>query len=176
MKKLKNILLNIENLIASVEQYLIVIGLSTMIILGTLQVLLRNFFNTGIDWADLLVRALVLWLGFLGASLATRRGRHISIDAVSKLIKNEKIESLRKRIVGIISLILCIFLLKAAIEFTIVESQSGMTAFLDIPVWIIFIIVPVSLFLISVRLLISFFTGQNIEDTSPSNNFEIPEA
>jgi TRAP-type C4-dicarboxylate transport system permease small subunit len=141
MKRIKNIVFKIESAIAKIEQAIIVIGLSIMIFFGALQVILRNFFNTGIDWADLLVRALVLWLGFLGASLATRRGRHISIDAVSKLVKNQKIQALRTKIVGTISLILCIFLFKAAIDFTLVESQSNMTAFLGIPVWIVFIVV-----------------------------------
>jgi C4-dicarboxylate transporter, DctQ subunit len=163
MKKIKNIVFKTESAIAKIEQTIIVVGLSTMIFFGALQVILRNFFNSGIDWADLLVRALVLWLGFVGASLATRRGRHISIDAVSKLVKSKKLQALRAKIVGIISLILCLFLFKAAIDFTLVESQSNMTAFLGIPVWIVFIVVPISLGLISLRLLISLITGQNIE-------------
>ena len=38
---------------------------------GFLQIVLRNFFQTGLLWGDPLMRHAVLWLGCLGASLAT---------------------------------------------------------------------------------------------------------
>lgn len=40
-----------------------------------------------LDWIDILIRQLVLISGFLGAMLATRRRKHITIDAVGKLLK-----------------------------------------------------------------------------------------
>jgi TRAP-type C4-dicarboxylate transport system permease small subunit len=54
-----------------VEKFLIVVMLSMMILVAFLQIVLRNAFSTGISWGDPLVRYLVLWVGFIGASLAT---------------------------------------------------------------------------------------------------------
>ncbi|UCD10382.1 MAG: TRAP transporter small permease subunit, partial [Nitrospinaceae bacterium] len=69
--------------LAKLEATFIVATLSVMILLSFGQVILRNFFHGGILWADLFLRQGVLWVGFLGASLATREGRHISIEVLS---------------------------------------------------------------------------------------------
>lgn len=39
-----------------------------------------------LDWIDVLLRQLVIMVGFLGAMIATRRRKHINIDAASKLL------------------------------------------------------------------------------------------
>ena len=39
-----------------------------------------------LEWIDVLLRHLVLVVGFLGAMLATQRRKHITIDALSKVL------------------------------------------------------------------------------------------
>ena len=58
----------------------------TLIILGGLQIILRNVFHSGLLWADPLMRHIVLWLGCLGAALATTSARHINIDVFSRAL------------------------------------------------------------------------------------------
>src|SRR5512139_1600564 len=70
--------------IAKVEQILIVTFLSFMIFVAFFQIVLRNAFSTGLDWGDSFLRYLVLWIGFLGATLATKEEKHINIDIVSR--------------------------------------------------------------------------------------------
>ena len=60
-----------------------------MILLSSAQILLRNFFDSGIDWADPLLRLLVLWVGMQGAMLATHYDKHIRIDLVSRFIPEQ---------------------------------------------------------------------------------------
>ncbi|MBI2341120.1 MAG: TRAP transporter small permease subunit, partial [Deltaproteobacteria bacterium] len=57
----------------------LILAMAAMIVLGFLQVVLRNFFGSGISWADVTVRHLVLWVGFFGAVLATIENRHITL-------------------------------------------------------------------------------------------------
>ena len=57
-----------------------------MIIMAFGQVVLRNFFHTSIEWGDVFLRHLVLWLGFLGAVIATGEGRHLKIEFINKLV------------------------------------------------------------------------------------------
>ena len=153
-----------ENYIAKLETYVLITGLITMIIAGTTQVILRNFFNTGLEWGDMLARSLVLWVGFVGASLATRRSKHINIEIASKFIRNPKLSKIRERIVNIIALFISTTLAVESIIFTHAEIQNDMTDFLMIPTWVVFIIVPVSLVLISIRLLVEVITGRRIEE------------
>ena len=65
------------------EDALLVLLLSAMIVLAATQIMLRNFFDSGFVWIDPLLRVLVLWLGLIGATVATRNNRHIRIDLLS---------------------------------------------------------------------------------------------
>jgi TRAP-type C4-dicarboxylate transport system permease small subunit len=157
---------NLENYIAKIEGYVLVVGLITMIAAGTLQVILRNFFNTGLEWGDMLARALVLWVGFIGASLATRRGKHINIELVSKFITNPKLSAIRLRVVTLISFLISGTLTVTAIIFTKAEMDNNMIAFLNVPTWVVFLIVPISFVLITLRFLIELIIGSSIEEAN----------
>ena len=74
----------VDEIIDRAEQRLLVILLSLMILIAFFQIVLRNLFDTGLAWGDPLVRNLVLWVGFIGAALATKEGKHINIDVVSR--------------------------------------------------------------------------------------------
>lgn len=50
------------------------------------QVVLR-LGHGGLLWADPLIRHGVLWMAFVGGALATSRSRHITIDALGRLVK-----------------------------------------------------------------------------------------
>jgi TRAP-type C4-dicarboxylate transport system permease small subunit len=76
----------IDDLFAGLERWLIVVLLLSMIGLSFTQVVLRNFFSTGIDWADVVVRHMVLWVGLIGASIGAKEKRHLNIDIASRLV------------------------------------------------------------------------------------------
>jgi len=165
LEKTKKSILKVDRFIANIEGAVLITGLIIMVLAGTAQVVLRNFFNSGVEWADMFARSLVLWVGFIGASLATRRSKHINIEVISKFITNPKFSKIRATYVNVISFVITSMLAWGAIEFIIIESKNGMTAFLNIPTWIIFIIVPISLVLISIRFFLEIFIGRIEEET-----------
>ena len=77
----------INNYLAKFEEWLLVVIVLFMVILAFLQVILRNIFAENLMWGDPLLRHLVLWVGFIGASLATKENKHINIDAMSRFLK-----------------------------------------------------------------------------------------
>ncbi len=127
-----------------------------MVILSFLQVVLRNFFDTGLLWGDIFLRHLVLWVGFVGASLATRQEKHINIDIFNRIIPKKFIPPV-KIIVDLISLVICIILAKASYEFMIMEKEAGTTVFNNVRSWIIGIILPAGFGLIAVRFILKIF-------------------
>jgi len=139
--------------IARVETVMIVIILSVMIFLAFLQVLLRNFFDQGLLWGDILLRHLVLWVGFIGASLATRDEKHISIDLFGRFVHGNS-----KHIIHLITNLFAVFvsylLTDASWYFVMDEKMAGTTIFSDIPVWYFQIIIPVGFGLITLRFLL----------------------
>jgi TRAP-type C4-dicarboxylate transport system permease small subunit len=140
----------VDEIMARVEQTLLVTFLGFMIGIAFLQILLRNFFSTGLDWGDSLVRNLVLWTGFIGATLATKEGKHINIDLVSRWLP-----SLGKNVVTLIthlfSFFVCCGLTYAALKFIKNEVQMGNITFLDIPAWIPEMILPLTFGLMTFR-------------------------
>jgi TRAP-type C4-dicarboxylate transport system permease small subunit len=74
------LLLRLENALAGLEAALAVFGLMLMLLLAFVQLIARNFFDTGFPTADTLLRYLVLLVSFLGAVMAVREQRHIKID------------------------------------------------------------------------------------------------
>ena len=140
----------VDEAIERVEQTLLVTFLGFMILLAFLQIVLRNFFFTGLDWGDSLLRNLVLWVGFVGATLATKEGRHINIDIVSRWLP-----SLGKHIVTLIthlfSFFVCCALTYAALKFIKNEVEMGNRTFLNIPAWVPEMILPITFGLMTFR-------------------------
>ena len=139
-----------DEAIAKVEQALIITFLSLMICLAFLQIILRNVFSTGLDWGESFLRNLVLWIGFIGATLATREGKHINIDVVSRWLP-----SLGRNIVMLIthlfSFSVCCLLTYAALKFIRNEVQMGNRTLLNIPAWILEMILPMTFGLMTFR-------------------------
>lgn len=142
---------------------MIVLILSLMILLSFGQMLLRNFFDMGIIWGDTLLRQWVLWVGFLGASLAVNHDKHISIDvfsSMSSLFWKRIIKAFTRFSAGIISG----FLTWAAWSFMQFEKDSESVLFLDIPVWIFQTVLPYSFMVIAIRFIISGYEAAFIEN------------
>ncbi len=109
--------------LAAVEGGLTVLVLGVMVVLSFLQVILRNFFSTGILWVDPFLRHLVLWAGFLGASLATRQEKHINLETTTRFFSPRGVESARLA-TNLFACAVTLFLAQAGLTFV----QSEMTS------------------------------------------------
>lgn len=148
----------IDRIIARAEEILLTIILTLMILLSFSQVILRNVFHSGILWADIFLRQMVLWVGFLGASLATREGRHISIDFIPHVFSPLWLRRARIFVHSSASFISAL-LAWASMKFLWFEMESDSILFLDIPVWVFQTILPFSFSLIAIRFLIQALEG-----------------
>ncbi len=152
------ILKGIDDILARIETVLLISLLTFMISLAFLEVILRNLFSYGIVWGDIFLRYLVIWIALLGASLATREGRHINIDIISRYL-SWRWKTLTEVVVNIVSATVCIFLSVAAWKFITDEWQSGGILFNNIPAWIMEIILPSAFILITFRFIIRAIEG-----------------
>jgi TRAP-type C4-dicarboxylate transport system permease small subunit len=141
---------NWDDTIGRMEKFLVAAMLSLMILLAFLQIILRNVFSTGISWGDPLVRYLVLWVGFIGAGLATKEGKHITIEVFSKWFSGNGQRYLQV-FSCLVSALICGLLTFAGLTFVQNEAQMGGTTFLEIPVWIPEVIIPITFALMTLR-------------------------
>jgi len=68
------------------EDWLLAGLLGVLLVLSVVQIALRVFFDTGLEWAEPVSRMGVLWLALFGALGAARAHRHIAIDALPRLL------------------------------------------------------------------------------------------
>jgi len=66
----------------ALENGLLVVLLSFLVVFSSAQIVLRNVFSIGVTWGDGLTRIVVLWLALLGALAASRDGKHIRMNAL----------------------------------------------------------------------------------------------
>ena len=69
-----------------IENGILAVLVLLLVVLAGAQIVLRDFFDTGISWADPLMRSLVLWTGMLGALAAVRDDKHIALDVLQRFL------------------------------------------------------------------------------------------
>ena len=143
----------IDAILNKVESALLIFMLATMVIVAFGQVMLRNVFHTGISGADILLRHLVLWIGFLGAAIATSEERHINIDALRRFL-SPRIRSAVDVLTDIFAAIICYFLMNAALTFVKNELLDNRMVYQNIPAWYVQVIIPIGFGLLVINFIL----------------------
>lgn len=143
----------IDEIFARIENLLLIIIVLVMVFLSFLQVILRNVFDQGILWGDIFLRHLVLWIGFIGASLATREKKHINIDILSRFAKG-RWKALSEVITYFFAAVICLVLVDASWTFVAQERMFETMLFNDIPAWYFQLIIPIGFVMMSLRFLL----------------------
>lgn len=123
------------------ERSLLLLGL-LMAIIVILQVFCRYILNHSLFWSEELARYLLVWLTFLGASVAYYRNMHPGVDVLySRLPSNLKRYS--RIIVYLLSLVFFLIMIWYGCRFAyFVKAQT--TPALLLPKWTIFSVIPIS--------------------------------
>jgi TRAP-type C4-dicarboxylate transport system permease small subunit len=157
------ILQRIERLLTHIEGWLLILFLTTMIVLTFTQIVLRAFHVYGhsqwanivvghLDWVEPLVRLLVLWVAFLGASLITGENKHIKIDLMSEMLPTRWLPY-REIVLSAVCIVITAFMTKASWSYVRLEWSFGSRLFSGMPTWIGQIILPAGFFLMLCRFL-----------------------
>ncbi len=150
----KGIIQFFENL----EKWLFVILLGSLATFAVLQIILRNFFSTGLVWGDDLLRHGVLWISILGASRATLEKKHIRIDLLPRVMP-ARMSFISDFMCCFISFVVCLVLFWASWNFVQGERLAGDIAFASIPYWCLELIFPMGFAIMALRFLFSFASG-----------------
>jgi TRAP-type C4-dicarboxylate transport system permease small subunit len=154
----------IDKVLVKVEGWLIFGFLSVMVTFTFIQVCLRGLYTHAhfrwanmlmgyLDWSEPLVRLLVLWLTFLGASLLTGDNKHVKIDLFSNLLP-QKLRPWRELILAVVCIIVSATMVFVCIGYVKLEMEFGGTVFLRLPNWIGQLILPLGFAMILFRFLL----------------------
>lgn len=139
------------------ERTAVVLLLTTLLSLALLQVILRNVLSSGLFWADALIRHMILWLGFLGASLATYEQRHLGIDLLVRTLP-AKVQPWIVLFCHLMALLVCTLLTHAAWTFVQSEINASSRLTFGLPTWLGQTIMPVGFLSLTLRFTIRCLT------------------
>lgn len=148
------VLKQLKNLLVRLEEGLLVLMLSAMILLAAWQILMRNLFDSGLFWADPALRMLVLWLALLGAIAATRDDRHIRIDLFSRFL-NVRGKAWIQTLNDLFSGAVCGLIAWHGGRLVYIEWQDGSQLFGGLPAWVGELIIPLGFGIMALRFLFS---------------------
>lgn len=135
------------------EDAVLVVLLTSMILLAATQILLRNGFDSGLLWADELLRILVLWIGLAGALAASRDNNQIKIDVLSRFLP-DRARLAMQVCTDLFTAIVCGVVAWHALVFVRGSHEYGDTLLNNLPAWWFQVILPASFFLIAWRYLV----------------------
>ena len=138
---------------ALIEDALLVVILTVMIGLATTQIILRNLFDGAILWADPMLRVSVLWVGMIGAMVATRSDKQISVDAVSRFLPT-RMKARVRVVTDLFTAVVSGFVSWSALRLVLDDRAVGVTAVAFVPVWVCETILPVAFGVIALRYLL----------------------
>ncbi|WP_134702803.1 TRAP transporter small permease [Ammoniphilus sp. YIM 78166] len=154
-----------------IEDAFVVITIFAATLLVFINVVLR-LFGMGTTWSEELIRYLIIWLTFIGASICVRKGEHVGIELLPELLP-DRIKKFLALIVNTIVILFLLFLLKYSVELVQFNQKNGQIApALGIPMYIIYLSVPIGTLLMMIRyvhqVILLFKTGHPI--TSNQDN------
>ena len=142
MKKLFDAFERANLFLLSIEKVIIILTVVAMITIAFGQVLVRNIFQMGFMWVEQVTRILLILTIFVGASLASNEGRHISVDVIARYLTGKS-----RKFVDIISSVIvmaaCFFLFFTVIDYLGLQRKCEVSNILPgFPDWIILLPIP----------------------------------
>jgi TRAP-type C4-dicarboxylate transport system permease small subunit len=118
------------------------------------NVILRYAFNSPIQWAEEFSRYAFIWVVFLGAAACSKRKTHIAIDALALLAPPRLRQCLALVVHGVV------LVLTAAVTYfgwVLCRLATQATSTLNIPQYVVYLVVPFSAALIFVHTTIDLY-------------------
>ena len=142
-----------------IEEKFIVFSFVITIVIIALQIIMRAVFNNSLSWSEELARYLFIWECWIGVSFAERYTGQIQIDFLHDILKSKRKKKILLIIAGILTLSISIYLviIGAKLVFLLIKLGNKSAA-LRIPMYIIYLSMPLGCFLFSLRKSIKLVT------------------
>lgn len=146
--KLTSMLRTLSNSIDNFIMKAVFLSIVGMLLAITLQIIFRVFFDA-LTWTEELSRYLLVWSTFLGATLAYKRGMHISVTFCVNLFAKKMQKTV---IIFSILLSMVFFAVVIVFGFKYMAMQAlQVSAALRMPMKWVYIVIPMSFIVMSVH-------------------------
>jgi len=133
-----------------VEAWAVVVIILAMILLPTLESIVRRFTGNGIPGSAVYTQHLTLWVGFIGALLATAAEKHLALSTIDMLPQGRT--RLSALVFGhFVSAAVSAFLAYASIKMVLADTGRHDTLAGGVPEWWTELIMPIGFAVMAVR-------------------------
>ena len=122
-----------------------------MVLLPLVEIASRALFKIGVPGSGEFVQHLTLWVGFLGAALAAREGRLLSL-ATGTFIPDGPWRRAAAIFSAAVAAAVSTLLARASWDMVVIERGAGAVLALGVRVWMAQLVLPVAFALIALRL------------------------
>ncbi len=140
----------VSTLARLVEDGLTVAALLALGILPVVELALRTFFDTGIRGSSAYIQNLTLWVGFLGAIVASRERRHLNLSTGLVNLPSH-LREVATILAAMVSTAVASGLFWASLQFVRAEMESPVRIAGWLPIWVVESILPASFAIIALR-------------------------
>lgn len=142
-------------LVRKSEKIIIVILFSLLVLVSFSQVIARYVFNSPLSWSEEMARYIHVWLILITSPICIRKGRHLKLDFLSHSLPFKY----KKPLKIIIDLLVVMFYLYIMVIYgwktVIVNFGSQNSPAMQIPMYLIYLALPISGLLMILENLIS---------------------
>lgn len=125
-----------------------------------------GLFPSGLIWSQPVALVLTIWVGFLGASMATRDHRHLKVEAVQQRLP-EGVRRTSSLVAGIFTALFCLliaylswnYVLEQRGDYLRSDGLGGVFDGLPIPRWVGFLVLPTAYLLMACRFVLAGLAG-----------------
>ncbi|MGI9330201.1 MAG: TRAP transporter small permease [Gammaproteobacteria bacterium] len=142
-----------ERIGRAAENLSLALLLAAMLFVAGAQILLRNLGEGGFPWADEALRIMVLWLAMLGGLAASREDRHISIDALARILPPAA-QNAVGALIAALTAVICLLIAWHAALFVGDSREFGDKLLGELPAWWFQVILPFAFGLMGYRYLV----------------------
>jgi tripartite ATP-independent transporter DctM subunit len=137
-------------LLALLEDGVAAAALAAMVALPLVEIAVRRLFGVGVPGSGPFVQHLTLWVGFLGAAIAAREGKLLSLATGAAVPRQAR----RAAAVFSAAVAACMATILAygAVQLVIAERETGTIIAANVPAWVGQLALPIGFALIAVRL------------------------
>jgi len=146
------------------ENLAIAFALSAIVIIPLAEILLRATLGIGIFASTSLVQHLTLVVGMLGAAIAARENRLLSL-ATGTLVPAGRPRDAARLLAYAVAAAIALCLALASVDFVASEREAGKILAYGLPVWVVQLILPLAFALVALRLLrhaSAWWTGRGV--------------
>lgn len=170
---MKILLLTLSKGTEFIEKLVIILAILLMMVNSTANAIGRYAFGKSLFFSEELNQFLIVSVTFFGFAYAVRKGRNIRMTALYDTLNRRSKKAVLTLISITTSLLLGYLAYKSVFYVLEIKELNRLSPALQFPVYIIYSVIPIGLFMASLQYLIAFI--MNITHTGAWHSYEVED-